>query len=66
MFSLSNIYGVLLHKKEIRNKEIKTRIAIATSTLVKLTQIWKNNKITVKTKIRLLRAITYAIIFVWM
>ena len=40
--------------------EVKSRIGIATSTLVKLDSIWKNSNITLKTKIRFMKAIVLA------
>ena len=40
--------------------EIKRRIGIATSTLVRLSSIWKNSNITLKTKIRFMKAIVLA------
>ena len=40
--------------------EIRSRIGIATSTLVKLDSIWKNNNITLKTKLRFMKAIVLA------
>jgi len=43
------------------SEEIRNRLAMATSSLINLNNIWKNSNITIKTKYRLLRTITLAI-----
>jgi len=43
------------------SEEICNRLAMATSSLINLNNIWKNSNITIKTKYRLLRTITLAI-----
>ena len=42
-------------------KEIKTRLAMALASMVKYNKIWRNKKITVNTKVRLLKAVITSI-----
>ena len=42
-------------------KEIKTRLAMALTIMARYEKIWKNTKITIKTKVRLLKALIASI-----
>ena len=41
------------------NVEVKSRLAMGTSVMIKLTKVWKNKAISSKTKIRLMRALVW-------
>ena len=49
--------GATMTKDGRSTVEIKTRIAIATSTMTKLDKIWKNKYISFPTKLRLYKAL---------
>ena len=50
--------GAIITKDGRSTPEIKSRIAIAAATLIKLKALWSNKSISIPTKVRLLRTIT--------